>query len=463
MPHAARLLTIWMCAISGLVGLPTRLQAQQRLTLEEAVAATLAQYPTLAARQSALGALRANSQILADNRLPNVRVHSQTNIGTANGLSGSYFSLGLIVPTSGARRADNQADLATGNIALASADWEVYNFGRFAAENQLLRADIAVGEAGLERERFGLRQTVISSFLDLFWTEQNLQIEQRNLARVDTVHRIIANLVRNGIKPGLDSSLARAALSRARLAYLRMQEERQRARVQLATLTGRPIDQIEIDTALRVDPLLIPLADPEPVSAHPLLQVQQRLITRQVAEVDLIRKSALPRVTLLGATWARGSSLDVDNNYGPLLPGLSYSRTNYLLGVAATANLMDFRRATSRVRLQQFRVEEARNQLMVAQLQLQNTLGIANARLAVVQNQLAELPNALRSAREAYTQRLSLYNNGLETVLSLTDALTLLTAVEKEVVQTRAQAVQLRLQRAQATDNLDEFYSLFRR
>lgn len=431
--------------------------------MESAIDASFALYPSLAAQRSALEAIRANAQVVRDNRLPNVRVHDQINVGTANGLSGSYFSLGLIVPTSGGRRPGNYGDLASGNIALASADWEVFNFGRFTAEDQLIRADVGVGEAGLEREQFELRQTVIRTYLDLFWTEQSLFIEERNLARVDTVRRIIGNLVRNGIRPGLDSSLANVAFSRARLAYLRMQEERQRAQVQLATLTGRPVEQIAIDTTFRIEPLLIPVAVSVSVPGHPLLRVQERLVTRQAAEIAMIRKSALPRVSLLASAWARGTSLDIENNFGPVASGFGYSRTNYLLGVAATVNLMDFRRATSRTRLQRFRVEEARSQLALAQLQIQNALGIADAQLTVVQTQLAELPLVIRSAQDAYNQRLSLYNNGLETILSLTDALTLLTTVEKEAVQTRMQAVRLRFQRAQATNDFDTFYALFRR
>ena len=77
-----------------------RLHAQM-MSMEEAISATLAHYPTLAAQQAALEAVRINAQVIKDNRLPNVRLHDQVNMGTANGLSGSYFSLGLIVPTAG--------------------------------------------------------------------------------------------------------------------------------------------------------------------------------------------------------------------------------------------------------------------------------------------------------------------------------------------------------------------------
>ena len=445
-----------------MIGGRHQLQAQP-ITIEEAVDLSLRQYPTLAAQRSAIEALRINTEVLKASRLPNLKLHSQLNLGTANGLSGSYFSLGLIVPTSGGRRETNQADLATGNIALASADWEIYNFGRFRAEDQLAQADIAVGEAQLDRERFSLRLSVIAAYLNVYWSTQHLRIEQRNLARVDTVRRVIANLVRNGIKPGVDSSLANVALSRARLAYGRVEADYEQARVLLATLTGRPANTLQLDTTFHTEPLLIPNQTATTLPTHPLLRVGEQLVNRQTAEIDLIRKTPLPRLSLLGAAWARGTSLGINNEFGPLGTGLAYSRTNYLLGVAATVNLPDFKRAGVRVRQQQFRIEQARSQVAVQQVELQNTLLTADARLTVVGRALAELPTALRSANDAYQQRLSLYNNGVETILNLTDALNLLNTVEREVVQTRMEAVRLRLQRAQATDNFDDFYTLFRR
>ena len=442
------------------LGFPTWAQV---LTLEGALEATFAQYPTLAAQRSALDAVRANQRVIRDNRLPNVRLHDQINVGTANGLSGSYFSLGLIVPTSGGRRTQNRMGLASGNIALASMDWEVYNFGRFAAEDKLARADIAVGEASLEREQFGLRQAVINTYLELIRLRQSLAIEQRNFARVDTVRRIIGNLVRNGIKPGLDSSLALVAFSKAKLAYWNVLEDYREANIQLATLTGRSVATLQVDTTFRVASLTTTATPGQPAESHPLLRFQNQLVTRQTAEIDLIRKAALPRVSLLTAAWARGTSLDVENNFGPLESGLVYSRTNFLLGVAATINLTDLRRANSRTQLQQFRVQEATNQLSVERVQLQNALTTADSLLAVVQLKLTELPTALRSANDVYNQRLSLYNNGLETILSLTDALQLLSLVEKDYVEAQNRAVRLRLQRAYATNNFEEFYTLFRR
>ncbi len=435
----------------------------QVLTMERAIEATLSQYPTLAAQRSALEAIRANARVVHDNRLPNVRLHDQIDVGTANGHSGSYFSLGLIVPTSGGRRAENRMDLASGNIALASMDWEVYNFGRFKAEDQLARTDIVVGESALEREQFGLRQFVITTYLDLLQLNQQLKIEQRNLARVDTVRRIITNLVRNGIKPGLDSSLVTVQFSKAKMAYWQVLENYQQALVQLATLTGRPAQTIQIDTTFQIERNPASFYSSTPNALHPLLKYRENLIMRQSAEMDVIQKSALPRVSLLTAAWARGSSIDVENNYGSLGKGVLYTRANVLAGIAITVNLTDFRRSSNRLQLQQFRVKEANSQLAAEQLQLRNVMTASDSMMAVLQLELKEMPVALRSATAAYNQRLSRYNNGLENILGLTDALQLLVSVEKDYLITQNRAAKVRLQKAYATNNFDAFFALFRR
>ncbi|MFN3381220.1 MAG: TolC family protein [Runella zeae] len=433
----------------------------QVLTIQDAIEASFSHYPTLQAKQMALEANKANITVVRDNRLPNVRLHDQINIGTANGISGSYFSLGLIVPTSGGRRSENRADLASGNIALASMDWEVYNFGRFEAEQQLAQTDIAAGESDLERAKFGLRQAVINTYLDLLWLQKHLNIEQMNIARIDTINRIITNLVRNGIKPGLDSSLVRVQVSKAKMSYWQVYEQYQQALIQLSTLTGHPADKIKIDSTFSLTNFT---ASPSIglLSEHPLLRYHEAIARKQSAEISLLHKSALPRLSLLTAAWTRGSSIDVENNYGPLMPGLIYSKANVLVGAAFTVNLTDFRRANHRIQLQEYRVKETKNLLANERLNLQNAQMAADSVLSVLKLELQELPRALQAANAAYNQRLSRYNNGLENILGLTDAVQVLRSVEKDYIVTQSRAIRVYLQRAYATNDFESFFTLFR-
>jgi outer membrane protein TolC len=434
----------------------------QRLSLEDAVALSLAQYPTLSAQQAALNASKANLELVKDNRLPNLRLHNQVHLGTANGLPGSYFSMGLIVPTSGSIRPNNSMEMATGNIALAFLDWEVYNFGRYQAEQQVARGGIQVSEAEMERERFLLQQTVINTYLDALRLRQIAGIEEKNVARAETVLKIIANLVRSGIKPGLDTSLAVAEVSKAKLGYLQVQEQYMQAKINLATLTGVPLAQLRIDTTFHPERLMIVSDQSTNEAPHPLLRFRERTVARQALEVEVLQKAAMPRLSILGATWMRGSNLDFADNYGPLASGLVYRRYNFLLGVAITFNVTDIRRARRRTDVQQFRVEEARQQLASESLQLQNTFTSSDSLLILIRKQLREIPTAVRAATDVYNQRMTLYNNGLENIIGLTDALKLLYNVEKDYITARNKAAQLMLQRAFATNDYEAFYNLFR-
>lgn len=434
----------------------------QVLTLEQAIEITLSHYPTVAAKRAALEAIRTNAAVQHDNRLPNVRLHDQIDVGTANGLSGSYFSLGLIVPTSGARRDGNRMDLASGNIALASMDWEIYNFGRYKAEDKLTLTEMLVGEAGVERERFQLQQVVISTYLDLLRYKQQLRIENQNIARIDTVRKMIANLVSNGIKPGLDSSLVRVQVAKAQTTYRQLLENYYQAHVRLATLTGKNLAALTIDTTLTFQPPSALVTRTDVPANHPLTRSLESVTQRQSAELEVIRKSALPRISLLAATWARGSSINVENNYGPLASGLVYSRANVLTGLAITVNLMDFRRVSNRIRMQQYRVQEAAFQLAADQIQLQNISTASDSILMVLQHELVDFSIALRSASDVYQQRLSRYQNGLENIIGLTDALQLLTSIEKEYLITQHRSVATLLQKAYATNDFEVFFKLFR-
>lgn len=434
----------------------------QTLTLEQAIELTIQHYPTIAAKRAALDAARTNAAVMRESRLPNVRLHDQIDLGTANGMSGSYFSLGLIVPTSGARRGVNRMDLASGNIALASMDWEIYNFGRYKSEDQLARTEAVVGESILEKEKFQLQQLVIGTYLEMLRFGQQLTIEQQNIARIDTARRIITNLVNNGIKAGLDSSLVRVQVSKAQIAYRQVLENYYQAQIRLATLTGKPVNTLKIDTTFRLESSLESLRPTDVSANHPLLKYQESIVRRQSAEIDVIRKAAMPRVSFLAAASARGSSINVENKYGPLPAGLVYSRANVLTGLAITVNLMDFRRVANRIRLQQYRVQEASFQQASEQLQLQNISTTADSVLAVLQHELHDFSSSLRAASDVYQQRLSRYQNGLDNILGLSESLQLLTSVEKDYLAAQHRSVALLLQKAYVTNDFDTFFKLFK-
>jgi len=123
---------------------------------------------------------------------------------------------------------------------------------------------------------------------------------------------------------------------------------------------------------------------------------------------------------------------------------------------------MDFRRVANRIRLQQYRVQEASFQQASEQLQLQNISTTADSVLAVLQHELRDFSSSLRAATDVYQQRLARYQNGLDNILGLSEALQLLTSVEKDYLTTQHRSVAMLLQKAYVTNDFESFFKLFK-
>ena len=69
-------------------------------------------------------------------------------------------------------------------------------------------------------------------------SEVRLAVEKQTVKRYDTIFKIIRALTVSGIKPGSDSSLAKAELSKSRITYNQISEQAKNYREELAYLTG---------------------------------------------------------------------------------------------------------------------------------------------------------------------------------------------------------------------------------
>ena len=67
--------------------------------------------------------------------------------------------------------------------------------------------------------------------------------------RYDSIYKVIQALTFSGIKPGSDSSLAKAELSKARITYNQTLGTLNQLKEQLAYLTGVPAVNLKIDTS----------------------------------------------------------------------------------------------------------------------------------------------------------------------------------------------------------------------
>ena len=59
---------------------------------------------------------------------------------------------------------------------------------------------------------------------------------------------------------------------------------------------------------------------------------------------ELVKKQYNPKISLEAAAWARGSSVDANDNFNSLSTGFGFDRDNYLVGLGISYNLFDLRR-----------------------------------------------------------------------------------------------------------------------
>lgn len=408
-------------------------------SLQRAIALTLTHYPAIKAKQAQVNAGQASLTDIKHNWYPAVKLHDQVDAGTDNSIYGSYFTMGMIPSTSGGIRTENNNALMSGNIAMAAMQWEIYNFGAYGSEQKEAAQSLKVQQTDLNNTANQLTVSVIQNYLELLRLYALQQIATDNIQRNAEVLKAVTATVLHGLKPGVDSAVAAAELSKARLTLLDIKNNYNQVRIQLGVFTGLDTTQIRPDTVNNKRlPGLLGVEAPDSMTAHPMLAYYNAVYEQQRAAADVIRKSRLPKVNLMAAGWMRGSSGSFNDVYDKnLWSGLGYSRYNYLLGLGITYNLTDLKRTHEKVAVQQYRSEVAAQQLATTRTTLSGLLQQAQSDIQTSRDKLKELPLQLAAARAAARQKMALYKGGLTNIIDVTTALFVLNRAETDLVQTR--------------------------
>ncbi|HEY8957825.1 TolC family protein [Chitinophaga sp.] len=413
--------------------------AADSFSLQRAIALTLAHYPAIKAKQAQVNAGQASLTDIKHNWYPAIKLHEQADAGTDNSIYGSYFTMGMIPSTSGGIRDANNNALMSGNIAMAAMQWEIYNFGAYGSEQKEAAQSLKVQQTDLDNTANQLTVSVIQNYLELLRLYALQQIATDNIRRNAEVLKAVTATVLHGLKPGVDSAIAAAELSKARLNLIDIKNSYNQARIQLSVFTGLDTMQIQPDT-INNHRLMALLGNeaPDSSAAHPMLAYYNAVYQQQRAAADVIRKSRLPKINLMAAGWMRGSSGSFNDVYDKnLWSGLGYSRYNYLLGLGITYNLTDLKRTHEKVAVQQYRSEVAEQQLETTRTTLSGLLQQARSDIQASRDKLKELPLQLAAARAAARQKMALYKGGLTNIIDVTTALFVLNRAETDLVQTR--------------------------
>lgn len=412
--------------------------AQQPVSLKQLLIQVEKSAPTLITDSSAIRIRQAQAIEVRNNWLPNLRLNYQADIGTNNNVAGPYFGFGIIPSDSRGVRTESNTTAVSANIGVAAFDWEIYNFGAYGAQNRVARSNIQIEQNNFAQSKYQLEAYTISNYLVLLSLQDYLKIQARNIYRNQEILRSVGSLARSGVRPGVDTSIANAELSKARLNYIELNNQMQQVQLQLAAVSGLPYQSIIADTLVEDQLVNAPYGQLNTdTSSHPLINFYKSLYQNSKEQENLVKKQYNPKIMLEGAAWGRGSSVDANDHFNSLSTGWGFQRDNYLVGLGISYNLFDLRRRQLKLRTQKTESDYFQNKLQEQKTLLAASASQANAQMQTAQQRLKEIPNQLKAANDGYRQKFSLYKNGLTDIIELDAALNILYRAETDYVQAK--------------------------
>lgn len=437
--------------------------AQQRVTLKDLLNRVDQKAPGLLADSSAIAIKQAQATETRSNWLPNLKLNYQTDIGTNNNTAGGYFGFGIIPSNSRGVRTESNTSTVLTSLGIAAFDWEVYNFGAYAAQNKVAGSDVTVQQNQFQQSKYQLQAYTIGGYLQLLRLQDYLIIQSRNIERNQQIRRSIQSLAKSGVRPGVDTSIAEAELSKARLNYIELDNQFKQTQLQLSAISGLPYQGINPDT-LAETRLIAQTNIPELIGTdtanHPIINYYKSIVQNSREREELVKKQYNPKILLEAAAWGRGASVDANDQFNQLSSGFGLSRDNYLVGVGVSYNLFDLRRRQLKLRTQRAETEYARHSLDEQRSILSLGVSQADVELNTAKQRLAEIPDQLKAATAGYRQKLSLYNSGLTDIIELNAALNILYRAETDYAQARFAYVSALFQKAVAGNQVNTVLNL---
>jgi outer membrane protein TolC len=411
----------------------------QTLTLKAAVNTALQNYDVIKAKSNYVKASQATVQQNVLDYLPNISLSAQNDYGTINGQSGPAYGFGgLGVSSSGPVLDKQNWNAAFGGLYVANINWDFFSFGRVKGRVKIARAILNRDEKDLEQEKFQHEVRVSAAYLNLLAAQRLRLSQERNLQRAETFKNTAVIRAMNGLNAGVDSSLAKAEVSSAKISLTKARDFEQEQANRLGILMGISAVDIKLDTASITR---IPShfgTDTLQESSHPILNYYRQRIEVSNEQVKNFKKAIFPTFSFFGVMQGRGSgfstayALDQSNYTSSYTEGVNPVRGNYLLGIGVSWNITTIARSRPAVRAQEYISRGLQDEYEQVDRQLTAQLQLADSKIINAVSNYNEAPVQMKAASEAYLQKNTLYKNGLTTIVDLTQALYLLNRAETD-------------------------------
>lgn len=415
--------------------------SQQVLSLKDAISIATKNYGTLKAKSNYVKASQATVEQAKKENLPDLNVSAQQDFGTINGQNGVLYGLrGLAASPAGPALDRQNWNAAFGSLYLTNINWDFFSFGKAREKVQVAKAAVAQDEADFEQEFFQHEIRVAAAYLNLLAAQTLRRSQEKNLERAKALTTVVIARAKNGLNPGVDSSLANAEVSNAKILLIRAIDNEQEQSNQLSTFLGTPARDFLLDTLfLTRIPSSIDTATQIKEGEHPLLKYYLSRVDLSNARIKYFNTFKYPTFSTFGILQGRGSGFNY--NYNSLnqyayskdyFQGVRPTRANYLIGVGVTWNLSNYPRVNQQMLAQKFTSEGLKNEYELVDQRLKNQMLLSQSKIENALQNYYEAPIEVTAASAAYLQKSVLYKNGLSNIIDVTQALYTLNRAETD-------------------------------
>ena len=449
-------------------------QAQETiaLSMKEAVQLGVENYPAIQAKKNQLNSSKSYLKETRTEYLPDLNFSAQNSYGTINGQNGPLIGYrGLAVSSSGPALPEQSWNSAFGSLYLTNVNWDFFAFGRATERVKVQQRVVNRDEADLGQQQFQHKIRIAAAYLNVLAAQRLVKVQQDNLNRTLEIRRVVVARVKNGLNPGVDSSFANTEVSNAKIQLTNARQNEQEQVNQLSQYLGYaapPADFVLDSTFVVRNPNM-----PNPVAAikqedHPVLQYYKDRIQVSDEQARYQKTFALPTFSLIGTFQGRGSGFTlapaintpVAHN-GSYVDALNPTRFNYIIGIATSWNFTSLFRTKYQVQSQKYISLQYQDEYNLVNQQLKNQQVLAETRISNALKNAQEAPVQIKSANDAYVQKITLYRNGLATITDFTQALYVLYRAETNNYIAYNNVWQDLLFKAASTGDFDLFINNF--
>ena len=378
-------------------------------TLKELLQLAETNYPLLKSKAFDLQAAQKNVDASKRTIIPSVDASYQLNYATYNNITGMAYSQ-FFVPISGPPSSGNEMNGVFGSVASLLLNWQPEIFGQRQSQVDFAKAGLRYAVADAQNEIFKHKINVINAYLDVLMASELVNLYEENVRRIEASASQVRTLVMTGIKPGVDSALLKAEVSKSKIDFLNTKKLKDQTVIILSQLLATDNIPLLSDTMyFNKLPSVYPIDDS---LKNPLLSLYTSSIDMSNARKKVLSKTKMPTLGAWGTTYARGSGISY-NGTVKSSDGLGLQRYNYVLGLQLSVPVLQFARIKPKLQQQDFIIKSDEEKLNEISLQLKKQNQLADTALNNAFAIAKDTPLFYESAAYSYKALISRYQSGL--------------------------------------------------